>query len=200
MGEDAETPKNLDGMLDQLEELAGSSDKVSVDEVMDAAGHRSFGPLLLVVGVFAAAPGLADIPGVASVLGLLVLIVSVQLLFGRTNFWLPKWLLDRKISGETLQKMTSSKWMRRLAKWTDKVVKERLEMFTGPKARYAIAFACTLMALALPVTEVVPMGTNGVSLGLVAFGLSMIARDGVMALVGFLISQTMLALLGWGIT
>ncbi len=63
-------PRSLNELLDRIEE-------VSVEQVMGAVGRRSFGPLLLVVGVVAAAPGVGDIPGVATLLGLFVLTVSV---------------------------------------------------------------------------------------------------------------------------
>ncbi len=54
--------------------------------MMEAVGHRSFAPLLLLVGVALTAPGVADIPGVSTMLGLFVLLVSGQLLCGRERF------------------------------------------------------------------------------------------------------------------
>lgn len=185
MGEQQPPPKSLNELLDRIDEVAEGQEETSMDEVMDAVGRRSFGPLLLLVGVIAVAPGVGDIPGVATVLGLFVLSVSVQLLFGRKDFWLPQWILKRKVKREKLKKMAGSKWIRKPAKWIDHVVKHRLEVLTGTKATYAIAIACTAMALALPVTEFVPLSTTLLSLGLVAFGISLIAHDGLMALLGF---------------
>ncbi len=167
--------------------------------MMRAVGRRSFGPLLLLVGVIAVAPGVGDIPGVATVLGFFVLTVSVQLLFGRKDFWLPQWILKRKAKQEKLKKMAGSKWLRKPAKWIDKAVTERLEVLTGPKATYAIAVACTVMALALPMTEFVPLSTNALSLGLVAYGISLVASDGLMALIGFAISAATLVLVILGL-
>lgn len=200
MGEDRKPPKSLNELLDRIDEAADESEEVSMNEIMDAVGRRSFGPLLLLVGVIAVAPGVGDIPGVATLLGIFVLMVSVQLLFGRKDFWLPQWMLKRKASRERLKKMTQSKWLRKPAKWVDAAVTKRLEMFTGPKATYAIAIACTVMALALPFTEVVPLSTAVLSLGLVAYGISLIAHDGLMALVGFVISAATLVLLVMGMT
>ncbi len=199
MNETRPPPKSLNELLDRIDEVADEHEEVSMEQVMEAVGRRSFGPLLLLVGVIAVAPGVGDIPGVATVLGIFVLTVSVQLLFGRKDFWLPKWILKRKAKQEKLKKMAGSKWMRKPAKWIDSVVTKRLEGLTGPRATYAIAAACTVMALALPMTEFVPLSTNLLSLGLVAYGISMIANDGLMALLGFTISAATLVVVILGL-
>jgi hypothetical protein len=167
---------------------------------MDAVGRRSFGPLLLLVGIVTVAPGVGDIPGIPTVMGFFVVLVSAQLLFGHEKFWLPQWMLRRSTTPEKLKKIATTKWLRKPAGWIDKLVIRRLEFFTGKKATYAIAIACTVLALTLPVTEFVPLSSNGVSLGLVAFGLSLVAGDGLMALLGFVISAATLTLIIIGLT
>lgn len=198
MDDEKKPPKSLNELLDRIDEVAEENDEVSMEELMKAVGRRSFGPLLLLVGVIAVAPGVGDIPGVATLLGIFVLTVSVQLLFGRTDFWLPQWILKRKARREKLRKMAASQWLRKPANWIDKAVTERLEVFTGPRATYAIAVATTVMALVLPMTEFIPLSTNLMSLGLVAYGISLIANDGLMALVGYGISAATLVLLVMG--
>lgn len=192
-------PQSLNELLDRIDEVADEHEEVSMAQVMEGVGRRSFGPLLLLVGVVAVAPGVGDIPGVPTLLGIFILTISVQLLFGRKEFWLPQWLLKRKAKREKLKKMAKSKWVRKPAKWIDHVVKVRLEMLTGTKATYAIAVACTVMALALPLTELVPLSTSLVSLGLVAYGISLVANDGLMALLGFTISAATLVVVVLGL-
>lgn len=53
-------------------------------------GRRSFGPLLLMAGLIILAPVVGDIPGVPSIMGVFIVLVSVQLLIGQEHFWLPK--------------------------------------------------------------------------------------------------------------
>lgn len=197
-GKEKKPPKSLNELLDRIDEAAEESEEVSMETVMEAVGRRSFAPLLLLVGMVAIAPGIGDIPGVATLLGIFVLTVSVQLLFGRKEFWLPKWILNRKAKREKLKKMAKSKWLRKPAKWIDSAVTERLEFFTGPGATYAVAVACTVLALTLPFTEVVPFSTMAVSFGLVAFGVSLIAHDGLMALAGYVISAVTIGLVVLG--
>jgi hypothetical protein len=188
-------PKSLIELLDRIGEVADEREEPSFEDIMDAVGRRSFGPLLLLVGVVTVAPGIGDIPGVPTVMGIFVLLVSAQLLFGREKFWLPQWMLQRSTTPEKLKKITTTKWTRKPAGWIDKLVIRRLEFFTGKKATYAIAVACTVLALTLPVTEFVPLSTNGISIGLVAFGISLVAGDGLMALLGFVISMGTIALI-----
>ncbi len=200
MDKSESAPKSLNELLDRIAKVAEEHEEISMEQVMEAVGRRSFGPILLLVGVIAVAPGVGDIPGVATILGIFVLIVSVQLLFGRDDFWLPKWILNRKSKRETLNKMATSQWVRMPARWIDHVVKHRLEILTGQTATYAIAVACTVMALAMPMTELVPLSTTLLSLGLVAFGISLVANDGLMALLGFVISAATLAVVVMGLT
>lgn len=200
MEEKKTPPKSLIELLDRIEETAGESDEPSFEDVMNAVGRRSFGPLLLLVGIVTVAPGVGDIPGVPTVMGFFVLLVSVQLLFGHEKFWLPQWMLQRSTKPEKLKKIATTKWLRKPAGWIDKLAIRRLEFFTGKKATYVIAIACTVLALTLPVTEFVPLSSNGVSLGLVAFGISLVAGDGLMALLGFVISAATLTLIIIGLT
>lgn len=181
-------PKSLSELLDRIEKVAEEKDKPSIKDIMEAVGRRSFGPLLLLVGVVSAAPGVGDIPGVATILGLFVLLVSVQLLFGRQEFWLPSWMLNRKIKHEKLKNTVGSMWMRRPARWIDGIATERLKLLIGPTAVYYVAGGCTFLGSLLPFTELVPFSTTAVSLGLVSFGISLIARDGLMTLIGYLIT------------
>ncbi len=87
--------------------------------------------------------------------------------------------------------MTGSQWVRRPARWIDAVLRQRLEVLVG---QYPIAVASTVLGLAMPLTELVPLSGIGVGTGFMAFGLALVARDGLMALCGFLISGVTLTL------
>jgi len=200
MEENESPPKNLNELLDRFDEAAEESEKVSLDVIMDAVGRRSFGPLLLLAGLIISSPGVGDIPGVPTILGLFVLMIAGQLVFGRDHFWLPQWLLKRSVSREKLKKMTSSKWVRKPARFVDRLLKERLEILVGQKGTYAIAIVSSVISLAMPLTEFVPLSANGVGAGIVAFGVALIARDGLMALIGYVIAAATITLATFGLT
>lgn len=181
-------------MLDRFEELAEDQEKIPVGDLMDAVGRRSFGPLLLMAGIVMAAPGISDIPGVPTLTGIFVLIVCVQILCGREDFWLPGWLLRCKISQKLLKKLSSSTFSRGAAKGIDRFVTERLEFLAGPGSNYMVAAVCTALAVLSPLTELVPLSGIGVGMAFVAFGISLVARDGLMTLIGFAISAVTIGL------
>ncbi len=83
-------------MLQQLCDAA-TDERVSVDAMLGAVGRRSFGPLILLAGLVTLSP-VGDIPGVPTMVAVLGLLLSTQLLWGRSSFWLPGWLIRRSIS------------------------------------------------------------------------------------------------------
>ncbi|GAA5119559.1 exopolysaccharide biosynthesis protein [Luteolibacter yonseiensis] len=179
-------------MLDRFEESARDESTVSVEKLMDAVGRRSFGPLILFAGVVLTVPGVADIPGVSTLIGIYVLLVAGQLICGRRRFWLPRWLLDRSTKSGTITKAASNKWMRKLSKFVDKMVTERLGAFVGNRGTVAVAVACCILALATPLTEFVPFSGTGVGAAIGIFGIALVAQDGLMAILGFTVTAVTL--------
>ena len=182
MGEEGEI-SNLEQLLDEFDEAAEDKKRVSLDQILDVVGRRSFGPLLLVAGLIVSAPIIGDVPGVPTVIGIFVVIISAQLIFHHDHFWLPHWMLKRSVSTRKLHKV-NGKWLRPAARWVDRFLKPRLRVFTGKGGAYAIAITCSLLSFSMPFTEVVPFSANGVGAGIVAFGVALIAHDGLMALIG----------------
>lgn len=172
---------NLEQLLDRIDKDAVEGNRVSVDAILDAVGRRSFGPLLLVAGLVTLAPIIGDIPGVPTLMGIIVLLTAVQLLLRRDHFWLPHWILNRTLSRSKLCKML--KWLRSPARFLDRLTRPRLTVFARGIGSYVIAVACIVVALTMPATEVVLFSANVVGLVLTLFGLALIARDGVLALI-----------------
>ena len=71
---------------------------------------------------------------------------------------------------------------------------ERLKPLAGPRMNVVVAAVATALAILSPLTEVVPLSSMGVGAAVVAFGISLIARDGLMALIGLLIAAATVAL------
>lgn len=173
----------LNALLDKLED-AGPDDAgdrpVHLGELLDAVGRRSFGPILLLVGLIAFSP-LSGIPGMPSMLGVTVILVAGQLVVGKKRFWVPGWVARRSISRGKLDR--ALKFLRRPARWVDNVLRERLAFLTRGIATYGIALLSLLIAATMPPLEIVPFAASTAGLALMAFGLALTAHDGVMALV-----------------
>lgn len=179
-------PGNLEELLEALSTAPnGGEDEVALRDVVEAIGRRSFGPLLLVAGLLAVSP-LAAIPGMPTTLGLLVASIAVQLLLRRERFWLPGWLLRRRLSRKKFCKTVS--WMRKPARFVDRFLKARLEVVTRHAGLYGIALLCSLIGLLMPSLEIVPFSAHVAGLALTAFGLALIAHDGLVGLVALLIT------------
>lgn len=176
---------NLVQMLDRIDRSANGRERVSLGAIVEAVGGRSFGPLLLMAGVIMVSP-LSGIPSMPTSMGFLVLLIAAQLLFRRQHFWLPRWLLRRSIARTKLGK--GIKWLRPSAHFIDRWLRPRLPLFIEGFSIYLVAAVCILIAAAMPIMELVPLSAHGAGLALSAFGLSLIARDGLLALLAFVVT------------
>ena len=195
--EQDEEISDLTQLLDRVSAVASENEQLSLGSIVDRLGQRSFGPLLLLSGVITLAPLVGDIPGVPTVLALLVLLVAAQLLIGRDRLWLPNWLLARSVASDKVERGLG--WLRRPARAIDRLLRPRLTVLTGWVGGRAIALGCIVIALAMPPMELVPFSANGAGLALTAFGLGLIARDGLLALLAFIITLGTLAAVTYGL-
>ena len=95
-------PASLTELLERLRANTEGQVQVSVGDVLAAVGERSFGPMVLIAGVITLAPLIGDIPGVPTLLGLMVLLTLGQLIFQRHSIWIPSKLARRNIEREKL--------------------------------------------------------------------------------------------------
>lgn len=184
---------SLGELLGQIRHAADTDDcEVTVEDLLEAVGRRSFAPLLLLVGVLLFSP-LSGIPTFPTLMALIVSLVTVQMLFGRRFFWLPRLILDRRLNRERLLQVLD--WLQSPARVTDRLLQPRLlPLVRGPAARLT-ALLCFLLALALPLTEVVPFSSSLAGVAFIAFGLSLVAFDGALAIVAYLLVGATAALL-----
>lgn len=176
------TLADLEDVVDRIESLAEDQQDVSVADIQKEIGRRSFGPLLVVFGVMVLTP-LGGIPGVPSLFGVIVLLISGQVLLGQDHFWLPGALTRRSVKADRLRKSAGK--ARPVARWVDALLRPRLVGLTQGPAGYGIAVACVILACTLPFLEIVPLGAIVPAVAITAFGLALIAQDGAFALLGY---------------
>ena len=153
-----ESPQNLEQMLDQIAGLAGDQQRIYMRQVVESVGSRSFGPLLLVIGVTLFSP-LSGIPGMAVFAGLFVMLIALQMLIGRKNFWLPAFILNRSVPQQKLLKAID--WVKPGARRIDRLIKPRLSFMMHPSSSYLLAGLCVTVAAGLPFLELVPFSSCG---------------------------------------
>lgn len=182
---------NMEQLLGQIRQSAGSSGQVSVNDLLNGVGERSFGPVLLLAGLITLAPLIGDIPGVPTILGLIVLLTLGQLLLQRHSIWLPSWISQRSVPRDKLLKGLD--WLQKPARFLDRWTGPRLVFLVDGPGLYVMAILCMVVAMAMPAMEVVPFSANGAGAALMAFGLAIVTRDGLLAIV----ATSLTLLTGW---
>jgi len=191
------TPSEVNGLeelVDLIRRIDGDHDPVDLETLLQQIGRRSFGSLLLFAGIVVLIPLIGDIPGVPTMSAILVAISSVQLLAGRQHFWLPGFLLKRSISRAQLEKTLD--FIRKPARFIDRFTRQRLQIFVSQASTRAIGTATLSVALVMPALELIPFSANLAGITLCAFGIALIARDGLFALISLLTTAAVFVVLG----
>lgn len=179
-----DTPSTLTEVLQKIRKSSKESDNVSIEDILDIVGRRAFGPILLIAGLITLAPLVGDIPGVPTIMGIIVFLIAIQILLKKEMLWLPNAILNRSVKREKLH--NAIKKLEKAAGFIDKALKPRLTYLTSGVMIYPAAIVCLCISLVMPVMEFIPFSANFAGAALTAFGLSFIARDGLMALFGYI--------------
>lgn len=170
-------------------ELAGDAKgPVSVATIRDALGDRSFAALL----VFFAAINLLPLPpGSTLILGLPLMLVSAQMVLGRTTAWLPRFVLDKSIGPEQFRHLTE-RWTPRLMR-LERLVKPRYWPFYPGHGDRIIGIIALIEATA--VTLPIPLGNWLPALSIVLVGLALSERDGILLGIGIAVGTLAIAVM-----
>lgn len=178
----ADDPHSVGDILDRLDELAERQDRLTLGRTIEAFGHRSYAPFLVILPLLEISP-LGAIPGLPTMLALVIALIAVQMLFGRKHLWLPGFLTNRSVTSEKAKK--AIKKVRPIAERMDKWFHGRLPALTkGPMVRVAAA-AIIVMTLAVPPLELLPMATTAPMAAIAAFGMALLVRDGLLMVIAF---------------
>ena len=188
----SENGRDLEDLMDEIRADSGSSDEVSLAQIMQAVGTRAYGPLLLVPGLVALAPTGA-IPGMSIVTGTIIVVVAIQLLFGRNKPWIPKRALEFSFSRDTL--LSAMERGRPYARRIDDFLKPSLTQVTDFPATRIIAIVAIALALSMFPLALVPFAVAIPSSAIVLFALGLTARDGRLIIAGFILASLALALI-----
>lgn len=155
---------------------------MTLGDLLEVGGERSFGPILLLIGLITLSP-VGDVPGVPTLMALVLVLVAGQLLLGRRRFRLPRWLKARSVAAKRVR--TAVRWLAGPARFVDRLLKPRLTVLVSQRGTYAVAAVALLVAAAMPPMELVPFTATLAGLALTGLGLALVARDGLVALVAF---------------
>lgn len=188
----------LKGALHEvLDELLGAvsdtaQEKVRVGALVSAVGRRTYGPLLLAVGLFAISPA-TIVPLMTSFTSVVILAIALQMAAALNRPWLPKSMLDIEVPRQAM--LSFFEKLRPAADWLDGVwLRPRLTFLSKPPFVSLVALCVAGAALITIPLSLVPFAPLAPGIAIVLFGLGMTARDGLWLGLGVLFTAGSAAL------
>lgn len=173
----------LSDVLDQLENAA-HDDSITIDEVVDKLGHRSFASLMLIFSLISASPASA-IPGITATVAVIIFILVVQMTFGRESLWLPNIIAQRTIPTSKLCKGIG--WVRKPVRWVEKLLRPRMTFLVHRPWLFLPLFLILGLTLVMPLLEAIPTSGSIVSAMIALFAAGLLTRDGGLVVVSVLL-------------
>ena len=150
-----DSPQSLVDVVEDLQDEAGTDGQLSVRDALDEFAGRLFGPLLMLPGLVVVIPPLGGIPLVPTTMGIFIILVAGQSLFGRQHPWLPGILANRSVDEQKFRDSVDK--ARPWLEWVDKFTARRMQYMVKGPMKYGIAVICIIVACTLPPLELLPL-------------------------------------------
>ncbi len=165
-----------------LAAVRGESERVTVAEILDALDNRAFGLATLLFAIPSVIP---MPPGVPTVVGIALFIVSLQMVMGRQELWLPKFLSKQGFSRKSL--VSGFEKIKPQLELLEKVSRPRLLILTGKIATVLIGIVIMVMSIIL-ILPLPPGGNFPPALACAVLGMALVERDGIIVLIGLAVT------------
>ena len=167
----ATVPRTSGLLLDFARGFTG--ERVRLRDLRQQLGTRSFGFLLLLFALPNAIP--IVIPGLATLTGILLAFIALQMMLGLPTLYLPRWLDERSIARDDFRRLVtrSLPWLQRV----ERFLKPRYSRLTSGRSERMIGAVCLVLALVLALP--VPFGNLLPGIGLALLALGVLERDGI---------------------
>ena len=179
-----EQAASLSQIIDKVCDAADEP-RLSIADLVDALGNRSFGPLLLLPSLILVTP-ISGIPGAPTFGALVIVLVAGQMLLGSRQLWLPEFIRNRTLPAEKLRKGLAA--LKPAAGLIDRMVGRRLMFLTKRPFGLMLAALCIALALAMPPLEFVPMSSTILAAAVFLLALALTVQDGALALLAVLLT------------
>ncbi|WP_370177733.1 exopolysaccharide biosynthesis protein [Alteriqipengyuania sp.] len=171
---------SVGSILDRLSALAERHDRVTIGDVLDTIGDRSYGPALLIPALIEISP-IGGIPAVPTFLAVIVAITAIQLALDKEHLWLPGWLQRRSVGGERMHEAIGK--LDGVARVMDKWFHGRMDRFVRAPVARSAALLILILCLSVPILEFIPFASTIPMAAIAAFGLALLLRDGLLMLI-----------------
>jgi hypothetical protein len=170
-------------LLEDLAELKKDTETVTLGDISDHLSERGFA-ILMILFAFPMAIPLPYPPGFTTILGLPLLIFSVQIIMGMSKPLLPKWIAKKTIKTSHLI-FAIEKSAKYFVK-AERFLRPRLPYFssdTGERIIGVVSLLCSI-SVVLPIM----FGNAIPSAGILIMALGLLGKDGAVILFGIIVS------------
>lgn len=178
-----ERTRALSEVLDQLESSA-YGESITVEEVIEKLGRKSFAALMLVFSLISTSPASA-IPGITTTVAGIVFILVVQMIAGRDCVWLPRFITQRRMSTAKLCKGIG--WLRRPVRFVERFLKARLTFLFHRPWLWLPLILILVLTLFMPFMEVIPTSGSIASAVIAFFAAGLLTRDGMLVVLSLIL-------------
>ena len=161
---------------------------ISIAHIRDALGNRSFAPLLVLFAAFNLIP---LPPGASAFLGLPLIIVSAQMVYGSKRAWLPAFVTNRSLSAAQFRKVMD--WLIPRLIRLERLIRPRYWPFWRKQGDRVIGTIALI--LAITVTLPIPLGNWLPAFSTALLGLALSERDGILFAIGSAVGVASLAVI-----
>lgn len=181
-------PRRLSELFAQLSRDAEGA--VSIGHIRDALGNRSFAPLLVLFAAFNLIP---LPPGASAFLGLPLVIVSAQMVYGSKQAWLPRFVMNRSLNADQFRGVMD--WLIPRLIRLERLVRPRYWPFWRRQGDRVIGSVALLMAIT--VTLPIPLGNWLPAFCTALLGLALSERDGLLLAIGGVVGVAAMAVIAF---
>ncbi len=176
-------PSEISSMGEMLARIRQVTEQetVRLSDVIAAMGRASHAALLMLPAMIVVTP-LSGIPGLSSIGGIMIALISAQMLIGRERVWLPGWILRLKLRRTRL--LTALTWLDKISAYIDRHTKRRLMWFLVWPGRVLVQALCMICGMAMPLFELVPFSSTTLACAVLLFATALLVRDGLLAAIG----------------
>ncbi|MCW8108247.1 exopolysaccharide biosynthesis protein [Alteromonas ponticola] len=175
-------------------QTSGSTDKVTFGELLHLVEKRGFGAMLAVPAFISATP-IGAIPGIPTVTGITIFLISLQVLLSRSHPWLPS-----AIKQITIDKVSLNSGITKIkpaALQIDRFLFPRWLFIRQPLFRTFIALTCACCGILMVPLELVPFMGLVPAFAVLIMAIGMATDDGAVALLGLSLATFGLATAGY---
>lgn len=186
----------------QLIVVQNTNAVITVNQIKNSLHERGFGVLLAIASLPLCLPVPVP-PGYTTFFSIPLFIFSIQMMWGMQAPWIPKWLADKEIKKDNLEKLVSKAmpWLRKIESYLHpRLTYISVHAWERIIGIFAFIFSISI-ALPIPLTNFPP------GWGILIMSLGLLSKDGLTIIVGMIvgtigigITVVVLALLWMGIS